>query len=290
MARRSNKIRIGFNVSHKALERNGYDVIKLHDDIISCFSELYQNYVKIDTTTDKDDKSLKQGIVDVVVYVDLNTANQAIRFKGISDLVNHLLFNIMANDVIVDTSEYIQPSHMSYIEDGHLNMLVRREGKEVIKTIFTDEYGVDPLVNNGSIGDGCSVSGIYLLGEENRVNKLTRIVSNNIRNGEFNFKTEIGIRKFYYSVLGKPSAQFKYIHSVVFKYIHNEIWNRNSFYVDVLIKLTNGKVYSYAKNGFVGGPTELEFHYYGVTDRENWDNASDNFLYQEFEQHWSVKI
>ncbi|MFO5615105.1 hypothetical protein ACLBQC_31590, partial [Klebsiella pneumoniae] len=91
------------------------------------------------------------------------------------------------------------------------------------------------------------------------VNKLARIVSNSIRNGEFNFKTEIGIRKFYWSVLGKPSAQFKYIHSVVFKYIHNEIWNRNSFYVDTLIKLTNGKVYSYAKNGFVGAPTEQEF-------------------------------
>ncbi|MFO5615031.1 hypothetical protein ACLBQC_31200, partial [Klebsiella pneumoniae] len=60
LTRRSTKIRIGLNVSHKGLERNGYDVIKLHDDIMSCFSELYQNYVKIDTTTDKDDKSLKQ--------------------------------------------------------------------------------------------------------------------------------------------------------------------------------------------------------------------------------------
>ncbi|MFO5520961.1 hypothetical protein ACLBP3_30610, partial [Klebsiella pneumoniae] len=50
--------------------------------------------------------------------------------------------------------------------------------------------------------------------------------------------------------LGETRAQFKYIPSVVFKYIHNEIWNRNSFYVDTLIKLTNGKVYSYGKNVF----------------------------------------
>ncbi|MFO5802038.1 hypothetical protein ACLBSQ_33255, partial [Klebsiella pneumoniae] len=79
--------------------------------------------------------------------------SQASRVTGISDLVNHLQFNVMANDVTVDTSEYIQPSHMSYIEDGHLNMLVRREGKEVIKTIFTDEYGVVPLVTNDPMDD-----------------------------------------------------------------------------------------------------------------------------------------
>ncbi|HFH4533318.1 hypothetical protein [Pseudomonas aeruginosa] len=282
MARRSNTIRIGFNIVGGAgLPIHHNDVFKLRENIMTCFGLGANHYVYIDAVIDKQNNPMALDYIDAVVYVDINAARQAERFKKIDDLVNHLKVNLGATNVVVDASEYIQPSHMSYIEDGHLHMLVRREGKEVIKTIFTDEYGAKPLGNmaftDHMVLDN-DISGIYLIGEENRANKLTNIISTSIRTGNFNFRTMVAIRDFYKKQFSGPTA------------LYTKAWAYNGFYVDVLVKFTNGKVISFAKNDFVGGPTELEFHYFGVDGRENWDNASNRFVHQVFEKSYSVKL
>ncbi|MBW6070884.1 hypothetical protein [Pseudomonas aeruginosa] len=282
MARRSNTIRIGFNIVGGAgLPIHHNDVFKLRENIMTCFGPGAGHYVYINADIDKQNSPMALDYIDAVVYVDLNTARQAERFKKIDDLVNHLKVNLNATNIVVDASEYIQPSHMSYIEDGYLNMFARREGKEVIKTLFTDEYGAKPLSNMAFTLDMVSdtdISGIYLIGEENRANKLTNIISTSIRTGNFNFRTMCAIRDFY-------NKQYSWQSALIAK-----AWAYNGFYVDVLVKFTNGKVISFAKNDFVGGPTELEFHYFGVDGRENWDNASDRFVHQVFEKTYSVKL
>ncbi|ATN94613.1 hypothetical protein FDJ06_gp036 [Pseudomonas phage SL2] len=282
MARRSNKIRIGFNIiNNTGTPVHSNDVVELRKSIMACFGLGGDHYVHIDTIIDECNSSVVPNYIDAVVHVNLNTAKQSARFKKIYDLVNHLKVNLGATNVVVDASEYIQPSHMSYIEDDHLHMLVRREGKEVIKTLFTDEYGAKPLSNmaftDHMVLDN-DISGIYLIGEENRANKLTNIISTSIRTGNFNFRTMLAIRNFYKNQFSGQSALIA------------NAWARNGFYVDVLVKFTNGKVISFAKNDFVGGPTELEFHYFGVDGRENWDNASNRFVHQEFEKTYSVKL